>query len=109
MTKLTYNVSKEFSRHPGGRDKSDGPFSGEEFRDTILVPFLKKGNSITLEMDGTRGFPPSFLEETFGGLIRLGYTREELAEKITIVTLDSTLKKEITNYIEEAVKESKIE
>ena len=40
MVEKLISVS-EFSRFPGGRWKKDGPFSGEEFRDTIVIPALK--------------------------------------------------------------------
>lgn len=64
------NVAKEFSRTPGGRYYSDGPASGQEFREKVLIPALNEYGSVVVELDGTRGYPSSFLEEAFGGLIR---------------------------------------
>jgi hypothetical protein len=65
----------DFARSPGGRFASDGPSSGEAFRDEVLVPALTTaiaaGDVLTVELDGTSGYGSSFLEETFGGLIRL--------------------------------------
>lgn len=66
----------EFVAAPGGRFRSDGPNSGEAFRDDVLAPCLDQaiatGQRLVVELDGTPGYPSSFLEETFGGLVRLG-------------------------------------
>lgn len=65
------NIVRDFSEYPGGRYKLHGKYSGEELRELIICR-LKENPKETLiiEMDGTYGYPPSFLEETFGGLIR---------------------------------------
>ncbi len=64
----------EHARSPGGRFKSDGPFSGEWFREEILSPALgqaiEAGEPLAVELGGTSGYGSSFLEEAFGGLIR---------------------------------------
>ncbi len=69
---MTYVVSKEFSDAPGGRFRTDGPLSGEEFRETILKELLQthSGTKILVDLDGGFGYAPSFLEEAFGGLAR---------------------------------------
>lgn len=72
------NVARDFTRFPAGRYKSLGKGSGEEFRDKFLVPALKAGHHTVIELDGTTGYPPSFLEEAFGGLVRLGYPPEKV-------------------------------
>ena len=64
-----FNVAKEFAECPGGRHKSDGPHSAEELREDHLVPLLAKGR-VEIRMDGVMGYPASFLEEAFGGLVR---------------------------------------
>lgn len=67
-------VAEDFSRYPGGRYRQDGQFSGEEFRDDFLVPALEraraKGGRVVVVLDGVTGYPSSFLEEAFGGLVR---------------------------------------
>ena len=66
-------VAKDFSKHPAGRFLSDGPFSGERFREETLIPMIQALDAeevITIHLDGTRGYGSSFLEESFGGLIR---------------------------------------
>ena len=35
---ITINIANEYTKTPGGRFKSEGDFSGEDFRDSILIP-----------------------------------------------------------------------
>ncbi|GCE89413.1 hypothetical protein MSKU15_1014 [Komagataeibacter diospyri] len=67
---ITIRIAKEFSTTPGGRFKSMGPSSGEEFR-AQLIKALKANDYVKVILDGTEGYGSSFLEEAFGGLIRL--------------------------------------
>lgn len=65
------NVASQFTRTPGGRYKTDGRFSGEEFREKILEPAYRSGaQEIVVNFDGVLGLSASFLEEAFGGLVR---------------------------------------
>lgn len=68
-------ISKDFSETPGARYKNEGDHSGEEFRETILVPkfeqAIKQGEKLLVDLDGGYGYPTSFLEESFGGLARI--------------------------------------
>ncbi len=64
----------DFSRTPGARYTDDGPFSGEEFRKGKLEPLFEDesdNSKIIVNLDGTKGYPSSFLEEAFGGLARI--------------------------------------
>jgi hypothetical protein len=65
------DVAVEFSATPGGRYKSEGVFSGEEFREKFLEPHIKEGKNLAIDLDGPEGFTSSFLEEAFGGLVRV--------------------------------------
>ena len=68
---VTINIKvADFSRSPGGRYKARSSASGEEFRDNILVPNIRKGKKVRVDLDGVRGYGSSFLEEAFGGLVR---------------------------------------
>jgi hypothetical protein len=71
----TISLANDFSPFPGGRFRSDGPFSGEVFRDDILLPKLREaidsGEPLILVLDGVAGLPSSFLEEGFGGILRI--------------------------------------
>ena len=61
--------------YPGGRFVADGPYSGEFFRDEVLDPALraaiKQREKIRVVLDGAPGYGSSFLEEAFGGLLRV--------------------------------------
>lgn len=86
-------IGKDFSRTPGGRLISDGPFSGQLFRDRTLAPALKdavaRGDKVTVVLDGPRGYLSSFLEEAFGGLIRFRvFNEKQLNGSLEIVARD---------------------
>lgn len=83
---IVITVATDFARAPGGRLAKFGPASGEEFRQRVLAPQLRKaraeGRIVTVRLDGAAGYAGSFLEEAFAGLIRNeGFTWREL-EKI---------------------------
>ena len=84
----TISVEKDFSRYPGGRYKTDGPYSGEQFRDEILIPALQRSREpIELDFAGVLGAPTSWLEEVFGGLIRKGVPWEEFEGRVLLRNL----------------------
>jgi STAS-like domain of unknown function (DUF4325) len=68
------SIANDFSKYPAGRTRRDGSFSAEKFRDDILVPALQavaeQGDHVVVTLDGVYGYSSSFLEETFGGLVR---------------------------------------
>lgn len=76
-----YNVSEQYSDTLGARYAKDCAFSGEDFRDTVLVPlylsYRVSGQTVRFVLDGTYGYPISFLEEAFGGLVRI-YPEEDV-------------------------------
>lgn len=78
------NIAKDFSRYPSGRVVSDGPNSGEKFREKFLIPALQKSETVVVILDGVRGYPSSFTEEAFGGLVRAGFPKTELLKRIKI-------------------------
>jgi hypothetical protein len=97
------SVARDFSRFPAGRFRADGPFPGERFRDELLVPALSRGGRVLVNLDGTLGFGSSFLEEAFGGLVRLrGFTAEKLKTTLVLKASDSSLELEIWEYISKA-------
>ncbi len=71
---ISLNVATEFSRTPGPRFRSEGTYSGEDFRETVLKDrfeqALKEGAKLHVDLDGGYGYATSFLEEAFGGLAR---------------------------------------
>lgn len=107
---MEYSIAKQYTDLPGGRYRLNGSFSGEEFRDDILIKLLEKciknEEELIINLDGVYGFPPSFLEETFGGLIRCcNYTEKELRRTLKFISKDEpALISDIFSYIEDAEK-----
>ena len=60
------SIAEEFSRFPGGRYRTHGPRSGEEFRDEYLLPLLEQSKNVVVDLSGTAGYGASFLDESFG-------------------------------------------
>src|SRR3546814_507345 len=82
-----YSVAQNFTRFPGGRRRKNGDHSGEEFRDTVLLPILDQYEFITFDLGGSAGYSSGFLDEAFGeiGAI-LGL--EEVRRRITFIASD---------------------
>jgi hypothetical protein len=94
------DIAKQFTRFPAGRFRSDGAYSGERFRDDILIPALQQYGRVSIKLDGTMGYGSSFLEEVFGGLIRSGeFKSDDLLTKINLESRDSSLISEIKDYL----------
>lgn len=98
-------ISEEYTDAPGGRLRTSGPKSGEEFREDILRPIFDKlgdAESITIDFDGCYGSPTSFCEEVFGGMARK-YGSEQVLKKIEIKSDEEPLLiTEIQDYIKNA-------
>lgn len=99
----TVNIGKQFSRFPIGRHRDKGPSSGEQFRDDIIAPLLDLNDSIiNIELDDAIGFGSSFLEEAFGGLVRKGWSQDQLSKRLNFISEDLSLIDEIWTYIKDA-------
>ena len=112
MKKL--DIGHDFSIDPAGRYFSDGPGSGEEFREEYLMPALSKLSQseklgIVIDND-VEGYGSSFLVEGFAGIVKYGYmTAEELLSRIEIIYSNSDFefyKMKILQYIKEATFDS---
>ncbi|KAB2836871.1 MAG: DUF4325 domain-containing protein [Candidatus Brocadia sp.] len=105
MKRVEIKIAREFSNTPGARYISDGPFSGEEFREKFLERHFANGaqvDKIVINLDGAIGYATSFLEEAFGGLARK-FGKEKCLERLEFVcNEDPLIIKEIKKYIEEA-------
>lgn len=103
---LKLSIANDFSRIPGARHPEEGAFSGDEFRDNILWPEVKKaqeaGEKLQINLDGCYGYATSFLEESFGGLVRKYHQRNLLNILTFISDEDPSLIKLINGYIKEA-------
>lgn len=102
MIVRTIHVAEEFSKFPAGRHRIDGTFSGERFRQELLAPALRTTPPVTVNLDGAICYSSSFLEEAFGGLVRVyGFSAVELHKILKIVyTRDGSLVTEIWQYID---------
>lgn len=106
--KIEIVIAKDFSRTPGPRYTKEGDFSGEKFRETLLLPRFKEaqqsGQKLLIDLDETAGYGTSFLEEAFGGLIRVDNISIEEVNKIVEIKSDEEryLKDDIDLYIAEA-------
>jgi len=100
MGSRVINIANDFSRYPGGRFYTDGPFSGEQFRQEFLIPVLNSSDKCSIVFDGARGYGSSFLEEAFGGLVRIGYSAADVLSKFQLVSeSDPSLVDEVLEYI----------
>ncbi len=100
---IVLNIAKQFSRSPAGRYLSDGPFSGQAFRENFLLPALRQSESVEVQLDGALGFGSSFLEEAFGGLVReCGFQAEALHKKLRISSKLKTYELRVWRYVDEA-------
>lgn len=98
--KFIVDAGREFFT-PGGRFKSDGPFSGERLRDDVLVPAYKRGEAaVVVKLDGALGWPASFLEEAFGGFV----DKVGPGPKLILVSKDKELVMEIEGYMRDREK-----
>lgn len=101
-------IAKDFSDTPGARYESEGPNSGELFRDKILIPKFKeaveKDKILFIDLDGCYGYATSFLEESFGGLVRKLQFKGALKHIQIKSDDDDTLEGLIKRYVEEAEK-----
>jgi hypothetical protein len=88
---IEVHLAADFSRYLGGRYRADGPWSGQQFRDDMLVrrfdEACAQGARLVIVLDGLAAVPSSFLEEAFGGFLRL---REDLSLSNVESTLEIT-------------------
>jgi len=106
----TIKIATDYSDTPLGRFPDDSPVNGTRFRDEFLRPALDAEDKVEVDIDGIEGYGSSFLEESFGGLVRKGYfTEAELRKRLQIVGQDKTLeviRNLIWSYIHDAKPET---
>lgn len=105
-----YSIADQFSTEPFGRFTTDGPFSGEHFRENYLLPELESledGEVLQVVIDGgVEAYGSSFLTEGFAGIVKHGHmTCDELLSKLEITYTDADFefyKNKIYKYIKES-------
>lgn len=102
-----FNIAEEYTITPGPRLVRHGKYSGEDFRNRVLYNLVEEcinsNEKLEINLDGTYGYPSSFLEESFGGLIRAGLKKEKVLDVLSFVSTDQEeLPDKIINYIKDA-------
>ena len=104
-------ISKDFSDVLGGRFRTDGKFSGEEFFEELLEQKYNKAveheESLVIDLDGTFGYPSSFIDQSFGELGRK-YGEKNVQKTLVFISEDQpNLETKIRNYIHRGSKHVK--
>lgn len=99
----TLSIARHFSRFPGARFKRISEYSGEEFRDSLLIPALSQDGKVIVDLDGVVGYGSSFLEEVFGGLVRAKHwiSRSDVDAHMQLQSTQSSWLQEANQYIDE--------
>lgn len=101
----------DFSKFPAGRDDDDGAYNGTKFRREVLLPAINRalataGETVEVSLDGVLSFGSSFLEEAFGGLVRVERLNpRDLARVIKVQAsrpVYQTYKRQIEKHLKEA-------
>ena len=85
------NVDKDFTIYPGGRTKEEGEGSAEEFLELIQYA-LNTCSRVIIDLDGTRGYGSSFLNEVARNL------SEEDCERIIFICSRAIYINELISY-----------
>ena len=114
MKNVMLTVASDFTRTPGVRSTREGDFSGEDFLVGYLYPrfteAVRQNVLLVVNLDGTAGYATSFLEASFGGLIRGDRTNSIPSSNLSLVkkhlqliaTDDPYLIEEINEYMLDA-------
>lgn len=112
MESIEIKIASKFSYSPGPRYIDEGKNSGEKFRQDILADVFKKAiaedKKVVVDLDGTDGYGTSFLEESFGGLIRNdGIDYQEIIDRLEIISHEEEyLKDDVYEYLKDAYNET---
>lgn len=99
--------------YPGSRFIRLGPQSGEEFKNYLFERLVEiygqdfksnQNSTILVDLDGTVGYGSSFLEEGFGGLLRMGVPYSIVNSLKIKSNEEPELVEEIDEYIQDEYK-----
>lgn len=94
---IVIDIPKDFSKTPGWRTYEDGPYSGQEFYDKLLMDSYqdaqKQGVKLKVILDGSNGYTTSFLNEAFR-LLGENFGADEVWDRLIIIS------NEVPKYIE---------
>jgi hypothetical protein len=92
------DVGSIFGVNLQGRTHEDGTYNATDFRNKYLVPLLMQQIYIIVDFDSCNGAASNWLEECFGGLVRMGFDKEYLLNHLKFV--DESIELECFEYIE---------
>ena len=102
---IKIKICDDFSDIPGGRYISEGDFSGELFRESILLKkdheAVERNTELEIDFDGCYGYPSSFLDEAFGGLARKLRDKSILENMELICNDEPGIIEDIKEYVSE--------
>lgn len=88
----------------GGRYRKQGDFSGEEFRDAILLRALAFAvGDVEVDLDGIEGPSPGFLDEALGAGLVETVGAEQAARVVVVGVKNAHLVKMIMEYRAETI------
>ena len=90
---MRITVVNDFSKTPGGRKIEEGP---------SYMEALEQKEKLEIDFDGTFGYSPSFLDESFGGLVRKIGEKGILNNICIISNDDLTIERRIGLYVKDA-------
>jgi hypothetical protein len=101
------NVAQDFSKTPFGRNEEDGPNNGTRFREKLISELKKSEGSnepLIIDFSGiTLVLGSSFIEEAFGGLVRLDKIEKgTLLKRLKIISKTPLYEIQIKKFISEA-------
>ncbi|WP_087547017.1 STAS-like domain-containing protein [Acinetobacter sp. WCHA39] len=104
-------VSEDFYRRPAGRYRNQGTYTGEAFREDVLLPLLKNlstDEKLLVDFTGVSMNGSSFLEEAFGGLIRNNQFNYSKLKDILVLNFPRrpSLEEKVWKYIQDADRSS---
>jgi hypothetical protein len=80
---IRIDIGRDFSLVNGGRRRDSGAHSAEAFRDDLLVPALRQGGQVVVNINGP-SYSMAWLEEAFGTLQDLGFSSDDLSARLVI-------------------------
>jgi len=105
MKKIVLSVANDYTKTPGARYRKNGEYSGEDFRETKLIPAFEKAQAenkkLLVDLDGCYGFLLSFIDEVFGGLT-FKFGKETVTKILEVQCKDeSSLEREVNIAIDD--------
>lgn len=79
---------RDFTTLPGPREKKDGPNSAEEFFETCIDGYVFSDDRLSIDFDGTWGYPSSFISQLAGHLVELYESYDKVKRMVNVVSLE---------------------